>query len=58
MPPASILFAKVTSEDQTSNCHFLLPITPHNPAPEWIPTLISNDDTPVFFLTSLLVAYT
>ena len=35
-----MLFARVTSFDQTSYCHFLSPSTPHKTRPVWIPTLI------------------
>lgn len=40
-PVASILFATLTSLDQTSNCHFFSPIRPENTDPVWIPTRIS-----------------
>lgn len=37
-PPASIMFARVTSLDQTSYCHFLNPRTPHSTRPVCNPT--------------------
>ena len=40
IPPASILFARVTSLDQTSYCHFLSPRTPQSTRPECKPTLM------------------
>ena len=41
IPPDSSLLAMSTSQDQTSNCHFLSPNTPHSTEPEWIPIRIS-----------------
>ncbi len=38
MPPASILFASVTSLLHTSYCHFFKPRTPHSTLPVWSPT--------------------
>ena len=37
-PPASMLFARVTSLDQTSYCHLRSPRTPHSTRPLWMPT--------------------
>lgn len=51
-PPASIWFARVTSLDQTSNCHFLSPSTPQCTLPLWIPTRMFTF-TPVTSRTSL-----
>lgn len=42
IPPDSSLFAMSTSQDQTSNCHFLRPNTPHSTEPEWIPIRMST----------------
>jgi len=41
-PPDSIWLAMVTSSDQTSNCHFLSPSTPHSTEPEWTPIRMST----------------
>lgn len=41
IPPDSSLLAMSTSQDQTSNCHFLRPRTPHSTEPEWIPMRMS-----------------
>lgn len=41
IPPDSSLLAMSTSQDQTSNCHFLRPNTPHSTEPEWIPIRMS-----------------
>lgn len=41
IPPDSSLLAMSTSQDQTSNCHFLSPNTPHSTEPEWIPIRMS-----------------
>ncbi|TNN68650.1 hypothetical protein EYF80_021164 [Liparis tanakae] len=35
------MLAMPTSQDQTSNCHFCKPSTPHRTEPEWIPILMS-----------------
>lgn len=40
-PPDSMWLARVTSFDQTSNCHFCSPITPQRTEPECIPILYS-----------------
>lgn len=40
-PPLSILFASVTSSDQTSNCHFRKPRTPQRTLPLCTPILMS-----------------
>ena len=53
MPPDSILFASVTSFDQASNCHFILPRTPASTDPVWIPTRMSRVFTPVCLRTLL-----
>lgn len=37
IPPDSMWFAMITSLDQTSKCHFLLPSTPHITEPLWMP---------------------
>lgn len=42
IPPDSSLFAMSTSQDQTSNCHFRRPNTPHSTEPEWIPIRMST----------------
>lgn len=55
IPPASMLLAKVTSLDHTSNCHFRNPKTPQCTLPEWIPTLIFSTSTPVTSRTRLRV---
>ncbi len=41
-PPDSILFARETSSDQTSNCHFRRPMTPQRTFPVWTPILMST----------------
>lgn len=41
IPPASSMLAMPTSQDQTSNCHFCSPSTPHRTDPEWMPILMS-----------------
>lgn len=41
IPPDSSLFAISTSHDQTSNCHFRRPSTPHSTDPECIPIRMS-----------------
>lgn len=41
LPVDSILLAIVTSFDQMSNCHFLIPIKPLRIFPEWTPILMS-----------------
>ena len=51
-PPDSIWFANVTSLDQTSNCHFCSPITPHSTDPEWIP-ILHKDAMRILFFSSL-----
>ena len=53
IPPDSMLLARVTSLDQASNCHFLLPRTPANRVPEWMPTRMSKEETPVSLRTLL-----
>lgn len=40
MPPLSMWLAKVTSFDQTSNCHLIRPKTPQWTLPVWMPTRI------------------
>lgn len=40
IPPDSMWFAIITSFDQTSKCHFLLPNTPHITEPLWMPMRI------------------
>lgn len=42
IPPDSSLLAMSTSQDQTSNCHFRRPNTPHSTEPEWIPIRMST----------------
>lgn len=42
IPPDSILFATVTSVDQTSNCHLFWPRTPPSTVPVWTPTRMST----------------
>ena len=42
IPPASSLLAMVTSLDQTSNCHFRSPSTPHSTDPECTPIRIAS----------------
>lgn len=42
IPPASSMLAMLTSQDQTSNCHFCKPRTPQRTDPEWIPILMSK----------------
>ena len=42
IPPDSNLLAIVTSFDQTSNCHFRRPRTPHKTEPEWTPILMDS----------------
>lgn len=37
-PPDSMWLARVTSLDQTSNCHFRRPRTPQSTRPVWMPT--------------------
>lgn len=51
-PPASIMLARVTSLDQTSNCHFLRPSTPQCTRPVWIPTRMFTS-VPVTFRINL-----
>lgn len=41
IPPDSSLLAMSTSQDQTSNCHFRKPRTPHKTEPEWMPIRMS-----------------
>lgn len=41
IPPDSSLLAMSTSQDQTSNCHFRKPRTPHKTEPEWMPMRMS-----------------
>ena len=52
MPPDSMLLAKVTSLDQTSNCHLRRPRTPQWTRPVWIPTRMLTF-TPVTSRTKL-----
>lgn len=42
IPPASILFATVTSVDHTSYCHRFWPSTPPRTVPLWTPTRMST----------------
>lgn len=52
IPPDSMWLARVTSLDQTSNCHLYKPRTPHSTLPEWTPILMFKS-TLVFSRTSL-----
>lgn len=55
LPPASMWLARVTSLDQTSNCHLRSPRTPQCTRPLWMPTRMFTF-TPVTSRTSLRTA--
>lgn len=55
LPPASMWLARVTSLDQTSNCHLRSPRTPQCTRPLWIPTRMFTF-TPVTSRTNLWTA--
>lgn len=52
MPPLSMLLARVTSLDHTSNCHLRRPSTPQWTRPVWMPTRILTF-TPITSRTNL-----